>query len=371
MQSGASRRLNGVSDNHEDSSIIAEKLRELSMSDITCLIPTHNRPFFLRRLLHFLEQTSADFRLLIVDSSRPEFRSSNELLIAQMRRSLKISYRHSDECFVTKCRQAIDSIETPLTFCCADDDFPIPTGVSACAEFLRQNADYTIAQGVKLSYSTTKGLYVLHGYDVDHDDAEQRFQQFAAHWFCTLFATCRTAALQHSFRITDQATDYDRARIFPELMWTQMGVLQGKLKHLQVAYNLREEHQLNESTVVPEIADREHRTELYEGFRNAIAGELSEFSGTTTNEALKTVDQCYGYLLAGRNRKDRSVSGRVRREGRRQWHRLLDMINREQVLQRRRLKMADPLCSDQACQLALQLTQQYPLGIKDDAVAAA
>lgn len=341
------------------------------MSDVTCFIPTHNRPHFLRRLLHFLEQTSADFPLLIADSSRPELRVKNKTLVAQMSRSLNIEYRHIGEGFVTKCRQAIDLIETPLTFCCADDDFPITTGVAACADFLRQNDDYTIAQGVKISYSTTKGLYVLHGYEVNDDDASKRFRRFAKHWFCTLFATSRTPALQHSFAVADQATNYDRARIFPEIIWTQMGVVQGKLKHLQVPYNVREEHTLNESTVVPEIADREHCSELYESFQNALASEISATSKATTDEARKTVHACYGYLLQGGNRKDRSLRGRIGRECRRGWHRLLDTMMRDQILQRRRLNLSNPLCTDQSLHLAIELTRKYPNGIEDDAAVAA
>ena len=36
---------------------------------LTCVIPTHNRPAFLRRLLSFVEQTGQQFPIQITDSS--------------------------------------------------------------------------------------------------------------------------------------------------------------------------------------------------------------------------------------------------------------------------------------------------------------
>lgn len=341
------------------------------MNDITCMVPTHNRSHFLRRLLLFLEQTKAEFPLLIVDSSRPDFRLQNEAMIRSAERTLDIQYRHIDQSFVTKCRIGIDSIDTPLTFCCADDDFPITAGVTACADFLRSNPDYLIAQGAKLSFCTTKGLYALHGYSLSHDSAMRRFRQFAGHWFCTLFAMYRTETLQYSFRVTDAATSYDRARVFPELMWTHMGILQGRLKHLQVPYNIREEHSQNESTVVPEIADQEHCSELYADFHTAMAREIARQSGATLDHARVVVDACYGYLLSGGNAKDRSTRGRVKRELKRHWRRLVDTFNRDQILQRRRIDVADPLFSSSACHRALELIQQFPHGIEEQSAAAA
>ena len=42
----------------------------MTNDSLTCVVPTHNRPHFLRRLLHLYSQFSPGFPFLVVDSSK-------------------------------------------------------------------------------------------------------------------------------------------------------------------------------------------------------------------------------------------------------------------------------------------------------------
>ena len=74
---------------------------------LTLIIPTHNRPPFLRRLLCFLEQMRDGSQIQILDSSSPELRRLNEAAIAE-HASLRIRYRHIDAGMISKCRTLME-----------------------------------------------------------------------------------------------------------------------------------------------------------------------------------------------------------------------------------------------------------------------
>ena len=60
---------------------------------LTLVIPTHNRPAFLRRLFYFLEQVRDGSQIQIVDSSAPECRTQNEAIVRAASSSLKTGGR--------------------------------------------------------------------------------------------------------------------------------------------------------------------------------------------------------------------------------------------------------------------------------------
>jgi glycosyltransferase domain-containing protein len=344
---------------------------------LTLVIPTHNRPAFLRRLFVFLGQVRDGSQIQIVDSSEPESRSQNEATVREYSSSLRIRYRHIDAGMIAKCRQAMEQdVSTPYCVFCADDDFLMPDAVLGSLEFLERSPDYSCAQGIMVSLCTDKDnkCYALPCYSLKHESPFRRFRRLAGNWYSTFYSVYRTPLLTRAWQITDEHTDYRRARIFPEILLSQLSVTQGKVKYLPGVYNLREEHGQNECAHVPEVADREHCVELYDQFREIMASELAAASGATLSHAEAVVDSCYGYLRDGGDAfalKKRTVKYRVRRELRRHARRLMDALRGDRILQRHRLSMTDPLCQGEACQLALELMLKYPHGIENESAAAA
>ena len=226
--------------------------------DLTLIIPTHNRPQFLRRLLYYYAAINETAKFLIVDSSEPVRAAENRELIAEYSSMLNVTHRHMAEDFVTKCRIAVEEdVTTPFLAFCADDDFLLPDSLQRCLAELKSSPEFSAAQGIMVSLCTSKQnrCYALPVHNIDNNDAEARFKSLAVDWFSTFYSVYRTADACSAWHAAYQFCDYQRARIFPEFFLSQMSVILGKVKYVPCVYNLREEHDLNESAVVPEVAD--------------------------------------------------------------------------------------------------------------------
>jgi glycosyltransferase domain-containing protein len=343
---------------------------------LTLIIPTHDRPAFLRRLLCFLEQMRDGSQIQILDSSSPDLRRRNEAAIADYP-SLRIHYRHLDAGMISKCRTLMEEdIATPYCVYCADDDFLMPDSVLGSLEFLERSPDYSCAQGTMVSLCTGKNnkCYALPCYSLDSDSPFRRFRTLAGNWYSTFYSVYRTPVLTRAWQVADDHSDDRRARIFPEILLSQLSVTQGKVKFLPGIYNLREEHELNESAVTPDISDTEHAEELYQQFREVMSRELADASGATLDHAGSVVDSCYGYLRDGgieRAQKKRTVPYRLKREARRYYRRLMSALRSDRILQRRQLRSTDSLCRNSAFLQARELMVRFPNGIESETSAAA
>jgi glycosyltransferase domain-containing protein len=345
------------------------------MSDIenrlTYVIPTHNRPLFMRRLLTFMERFQEPSRILIVDSSNHENRAGNEAVVAEFASRLRLIYQHHEKSFIQKCRLAMETVNSPFTVFCADDDFLMPDAVTSCLEFLERSDEHSCAQGIMVSLCTNKQnkCYALPVYSIEDENPLRRFRRMSSNWYSTFYSVHRTEVIRSAYQVTDDETEDTRARIFPEILLSQMSVAMGKLKYIPCVYNLREEHDLNESAVTDEIVDIDNCGELYESFRCALAQQLADSSGATLAHAKELVHEYYGYLKDGGRDfaiKKRTRRYRFKRELRRHWRKLMDAFRNDAILQRRRIHPAEPMCQNRPWQLAHRLMLDFPQGMTED-----
>lgn len=113
------------------------------LSKVTVIIPAHNRPERLQRLLDYYRGT--DIRVLVPDSSTERFDGTWD--------AGQVTYRHYPRMhFLLKLRRVMPLIDTPYVLYCADDDFAVPTGIEAVVDFLENNPGYSTAQGHYLTF---------------------------------------------------------------------------------------------------------------------------------------------------------------------------------------------------------------------------
>jgi glycosyltransferase domain-containing protein len=308
--------------------------------------------------------------ILIVDSSNPENRAANESLVAEFA-SLKLKYQHRDQPFIHKCRLAMETVGTAFTVFCADDDFLMPDAVTSCLEFLLRSPEHSCAQGIMVSLCTNKQnkCYALPVYSIEDENPLRRFRRMSSNWYSTFYSVHRTDVVRSAYQVTDALTDDTRARIFPEILLSQMSVASGKIKFIPRVYNLREEHDLNESAVTEEIVDINACGELYADFHEALAEQLADSSGATMGHARELVHEYYGYLKDGGRDfaiKKKTKRYRFKRELRRHWRKLMDAFRNDAILQRRRLHPAEPICQNRLWQLAHRLMLDFPQGVTED-----
>lgn len=110
----------------------------MNIDNVTVIIPAHNRPERLKRLLDYYAGTG--IRIIVPDSSDNRYTGSID--------SSTTVYIHRPRLhFLHKIKEILPIISTPYVLYCADDDFAVPEAIEEIAGFLDANPDYSVAQG--------------------------------------------------------------------------------------------------------------------------------------------------------------------------------------------------------------------------------
>ena len=118
------------------------------LKNVTVIIPAHNRPERLRRLLGYY--SGCGLRILVPDSSDQCYNGDVS--------SPDVTYIHRPGLhFLLKIKEILPLISTDYVLYCADDDFIVPSAIARMVEFLDDNPDYSIAQGHYLTFTPKEG----------------------------------------------------------------------------------------------------------------------------------------------------------------------------------------------------------------------
>ena len=121
----------------------------------TIIIITYNRYPFLLRLLKYFNSYDIPFKLLILDSSSDKL-EDEELIKLLSQKNVIHKLFDSDIFFVNKIAKGCEFIDTEYAVICADDDFIIPGSIVECIEFLKNNPEFSSAQGINYSFNFTE-----------------------------------------------------------------------------------------------------------------------------------------------------------------------------------------------------------------------
>lgn len=118
------------------------------LENVTVIIPAHNRPRRLQRLLDYYAGTGV--RLLVPDSSDKPFAGRID--------PDTTTYLHRPRMhFFRKLRDVLPLITTDYVLYCADDDFAVPEAIRHITDFLDAHPDHAIAQGHYLTFTPEPG----------------------------------------------------------------------------------------------------------------------------------------------------------------------------------------------------------------------
>jgi len=126
-------------------------------SELTIVVPTHNRHHLLARLLPTL--LGLDVPLLIIDSTSQPYPNPPT--------AMNVTYIHCPGMgILEKLRKYIsECVSTPFMLMDADDTFPLKTSVMKALQFLKEHPDYSSAQGV--TYLHRDGRFEQHRKDAE------------------------------------------------------------------------------------------------------------------------------------------------------------------------------------------------------------
>lgn len=247
---------------------------------VTCMIPTHNRPFFLRRWLAHHSRFPFKFTIRIVDSSNAENAAQNQAAIDSFAHVLDINYQHIDEAnCLRKTEVGLAAIRTPYVAMCADDDVLFSHAVEQCAAFLDTSPDYVAATGrtaTVYSHRPNWWCRIYPRHSISGVGALARCREYAAAWFPNFYSCHRTDLLLNCCRSVNENVDWCLGYFLPEQLLSHLCLIEGKLKVLPVTLALIEHHQGNASRdwtrVYPQ--QQEVAQEQFDRFQRTLSNAL-------------------------------------------------------------------------------------------------
>jgi glycosyltransferase domain-containing protein len=219
---------------------------------LTVLIPTFNRPAWLKVSLSFFASYGSNIKVIVVDGSTERNKILNRKNISTLGSNFEIHDYPSELHMAKRLSEGLKKVQTPYTLIWPDDDFLIPTNLHQITELLDDHPDFSAAIGKvicllqvqKLSKVFPSSSYFL----IDHlqfatsikDDAILR--RILSYFLLTrlgsiplFYSVRRTSQLKKTFDlIKDQ-----HALTTMELISNLDCLIEGKIGFLDVPFGFR------------------------------------------------------------------------------------------------------------------------------------
>ncbi|MDN3657161.1 TIGR00180 family glycosyltransferase [Ferruginibacter paludis] len=223
-------------------------------TDISIIIPTHNRHGYLTRILEYYSLT--DISLFVADSTAKPY----DINLASGKLD-RVHYFHLPQKSLTgKIAFILEKVRSPYVVMCADDDFIIPEALLKCISFLKDNEAFSSAMGNTICYKKVPGacekidflaMYTDRlSYRSQEEDPFKRLQQFF-HSYRTIFcAVHRTDILKQAFRDAEQ---WIRNLFLNEYITAIYPLVKGHIIELPFLYQVREYTEYSDDKTTPNI----------------------------------------------------------------------------------------------------------------------
>ncbi len=262
------------------------------LENVTVIIPAHNRPNRLQRLIDYYSNTG--IQILIPDSSDRKFTGRLE--------APGITYIHRPRMhFFNKIHEVLPLIDTDYVLYCADDDFTVPAAIKQITDFLDANPDYSIAQGHYLTF-TPQGDKIsfspryIRNFDnrITGSDAMDRMMHEKGMYASMLYGVTRSDIFKRIYSYCfDETGNMRFSNLFlAEEFFNHAVLIHGKYATLPCFYSAREriKGSATETTIpVSVIKNSPKYADEYNGFIRALALMLAEHDGIATDEAEKRI----------------------------------------------------------------------------------
>jgi len=211
------------------------------LDKITLIIPTHNRPKYLKRILDYY--SDSDIKIVVCDSSAESFSTDNYPNVTY--------YHFKDYLFGSKISECLNKINTPFVIFCGDDDFVILDTVKKGIKFLEKNPDYASVGGKLENFYNLNGKVIyqhypkVHSKDISSIKPSQRleehpigFKTFNNYFYCIH----RTTNLKQIFDFAHKNLNEINLAILNEYFLSFVTTINGKHKVLPTLLNIMEFH---------------------------------------------------------------------------------------------------------------------------------
>lgn len=285
---------------------------------LTVIIPTYNRPVYLKRILKYFKSYENMPSIQIADSSKEELIDPS--LKKLIHGNSKITYKRYPESitFAEKCRDACNEVKTKYSVFCADDDFLNVTSLIECVDFLELNDDYGLAHGLYSSFTIRKNNNGTNSLfwepceimkSIEHDIPSQRLEYHLSNYTgATFYAVHRSGLMQI---IWDETVKNTKDVRFGEILPSSLSLINSKMMILESFYCLREEISDSSGRSADkwyQLVQKADYARRLEKVKKCLTKHLSEIEKIGILEAAETVDRALaGYLKFTRIYKEKSA----------------------------------------------------------------
>ena len=259
-------------------------------AELTIVIPTYNRPRYLRRALKFWSESG--YGIIVADGSASRYPGDLPP---------NVRYFHDTQASLAKrWFDAVNLVETPYVALCGEDDFLSLHGVRQCLDFLRNNDDYVSAQGHAIEF-TVDGkdnitIAVFNepriGRNIDAETPSERMSQLFGEYIFQVFSVYRTSMWRHVLSATKERKNMN----YIELGSAIIPAIFGKHRVLPVFYYARENvpQSATSTTEAPrfDVLTPEGLAD-YTEWRNSVAAILADVDNISQVEAATIVDRTF------------------------------------------------------------------------------
>jgi len=279
------------------------------MKKINIVIPTYNRPDYLKRILSYYKSNEEDYQFVIADSSSEENIKKNKDIISSCSEYDILYPRQypSEMNMFYKLADALHYTKEDYCVICADDDFITPSGIKKSVQFLEKNPDFSCAHGNYIGFYTKtnnhgkKEFYWNPTYISDSITSskpeERLYIHLSTYAVATFYAVHQTPFLKMIFDDTIRYTDAEDDGQFGEILPSMLTLVHGKMKRLDGLYCARE--------VLPTSAGRTSKKfsdfvsegtyhSKYTRFKECLINHLQNLSDIEAKTASRIIDKAWG-----------------------------------------------------------------------------
>ena len=286
--------------------------------DLTIVIPTYERPKYLKRSINFWKKY--DFNVMYLDGS---INDQDNLDLPN-----NIRYIHSNTSFLQRLIMSTKEIKTPYVCFLSDDEFFLPDVLNNMVKFLEENSDFISVGGgcarfvYKWKYLDLKLIYnKMQLKELENSEAYIRvLEHFQNYLPRTIYGVNRTSAWLNALNAMNYKSSMPDTGF--EIIFELMIVVQGKVKIMPEIHWLRSVENPTINQVKSQL-DHFHNWWKYsststerEVFFKAISESIDPriYQGLNFRETVFQAIEAYSLnTIFKKNSLNRSIKHRVRK----------------------------------------------------------
>ncbi len=282
-----------------------KECKEFKRYRFTIIIPTFNRPEYLRRLLEYYSRDGSDinFKIVIVDSSSEKNKSTNKGTIHYFSNLDILYFDIFSENIHPYIKQlfALGHVDTEYCVVCPDDDFILINAINQAVDFFEKNPDYTCVHGRYIRFylkGTNNYRFYWHftynPESIVDSNPQTRINAYLACASNVLFATYKTKFLKMIMEESETYVTQDS--FFGELLQSIIPFIYGKMKTLDILYSPKDalstprNKNLTHFSFLNDYKKNGTFNQKYTSFLDCLSKHLSICSGKNLEESKKCLN---------------------------------------------------------------------------------